>query len=273
MAAFAEGYDTTRVTREVLPGATTVLRFELAPALQAPVESGVENSLVRIRFMRGGEQVCTNGLIARANGLILTSYGPIRDASGLEILRGPDVYGVTIAARDPDRDLAVLHLNRQGLPVLPSAADVSAGQYVWSVHHRGCGPATSARSRLAGWPRPPTEAAFLDVALPAEALGAPLIDRSGGLLGMVVAPDRVVPMTLAERVLQEAVADLVAGGAGGEETQVGGAGGGGFPLKWVGAGAAAVGVAALLLGGGGGKDKPPAPTTGGIIITFPGGAP
>lgn len=273
LVAYAEGYDTTRVTREVLPGATTVLRFDLAPLLPDDVVAGVSNSLVRIRYLRGGQQVCTSGLIARPSGLVLTSYDPLRGVTGLEVVRSGNVYGgVAIAASDPDRNLAVLRFGARDLPVLPTATDVGADQYVWSVHHPGCAGATSARSQLAAWD-PSGGAAPLAEPLPSDALGAPVVDRDGSLLGVVVGPDEVAPLTLAGDLLDEAVADLVASETGEQVSAAGG--GGGFPVMWVGAGAAAVGVAALLLGGGGGDGDGGGggDGTGGIVVTFPGGGP
>lgn len=270
LVASAPGFETLRATREVLPGATTVMSFDLVPLLPDDVRSGVASSLVRIRFMRGGEQVCTNGLVARSEGLVLTSLGPIQGATSLEVVRGGDAYGdVSVAARDPNRNLAVLRFGALGLPVLPTTTEAGSDQYVWSVHHPGCAPATSARARLADW-NPSAGSAPLVESLPPDALGAPVVDRAGTLLGVVVGSDRVAPVGLAQDLLDRALAAVA------EETddQVAGAGGG-FPVAWVAGGAAAVGVAALLLGGGGGGDDegPPPPTTGGIIVTFPGGAP
>lgn len=266
LVASAPGSEPVRLTREVLPGATTVLRFDLPPLLPEAVEERAANSLVRVRFTRGGQQVCTNGFVARPGGLVLTAFGPVEGASGLEILRGDDVYGdVTVAAGDADRNLAVLRFGAQGLPVLPSTTEAGSGQYVWSVHHPGCQPATTARARLASWD-PSAAEAPLSVALPGDALGAPVVDRDGSLLGVAVGAERVAPVTAAAELLDRALGAVVATDE--EDEQV--SGGGGFPVVWVGAGAAAVGVAALLLGGGGGGGGE---DTGGIIVTFPGGGP
>jgi hypothetical protein len=82
-------------------------------------------------------------------------------------------------------------------------------------------------------------------------VGAPLVDRTGSWVGLVMAEGTVLPAQAADALLDEARRDLVA------QVQIGGApgaGGGGMP-SWVlivgGVGAAGAG-AALLLGGGGG---------------------
>lgn len=120
---------------------------------------------------------------------------------------------------------------------------------------------SSSRSRLTAWPAPPAPVA-LGVSVPAEALGAPVVDRGGSPLGVVVGPDRLVSVAGAQELLDEALGEPVA-----DEQAI--AGGGGFPFVWVGAGAVVVGAAILLFGGG--DDE--APATGGISVTFPGSGP
>jgi len=268
VVAQAPGYEAVRVTREVLPGATTVLQFTLPPLLPATTEARVSPALVTIRYTQGGRQVCTNGLMARPNGLVLTAAGAIGQNSGLEIrTQGGAFRAASVAASDAGLGLTVLRVDATQQPVLGEASGTADGAFAWSLFHTGCEDTSNGRTRLPDWPTRPTGPVAFSPSLPATATGSPLFDRGGGLIGVVTGPDRVAPIRLAEELLARATQDLVT------EAQVG-PGGGGLPWVWIGAGAAAVGVAAAVLGGGGGGDGGPiqqTPTTGSITVTFPGG--
>jgi len=266
IVAEAPGFETLRVTREILPGVTTVLDFDLAPELSSDTRGRVAPALVSIRYLRGGQQVCANGLMARPGGLVLTAGSALSQNTGLSVVTASGTYrDVTVAASDPDLDLAVLRVSAPEQPPLPPASGVADGAHAWSLFRVGCGEPTSAHTRLTGWRTPPAGPVGLAPALPAGASGSPLFDRSGALIGLVTAGERVAPISLAQDLLTRAAQDVVAAQAGG--------GGGGLPWVWIGAGAAAVGVAAAVIagGGGGGGGSPPAPTTGSITVTFPGG--
>jgi hypothetical protein len=142
------------------------------------------------------------------------------------------------------------------------ASDASAGDWVWSVQSTSCADPATDRSRIETWNG--SAAARMGIALPSSASGAPLVDRSGFLIGIVTGPSSALPDALTRDVIERARA-LIA-------VQVRPAAGGGFPWKWVGLGAAVAGAGAALAGGGGGDSggDDPQPTTGGIIITFPG---
>jgi hypothetical protein len=266
ITAEAPGYETLRVTREILPGATTVLEFDLAPELSPDTRGQVAPALVSIRYLQGGQQVCANGLMARPGGLVLTAGSALGQNTGLSVVTPTGTYrDVSVTATDAGLDLAVLRVNASEQPTLPSASGVTDEAHAWSLYRVGCGEATSAHTRLTGWRAPPAGPVGLSPALPAGAAGSPLFDRTGALIGLVTGGERVAPISLARDLLARAAQDVVAAQAGG--------GGGGLPWVWIGAGAAAVGVAAAVLGGGGGGGGggTPAPTTGSITVTFPGG--
>lgn len=272
LSASADGYEPAQIKREILPGVTTEVGFALAPLLAADVESRVASTLVSIRYDQGGQQFCTTGFLARSDGVVLTSRSGLPQSSGLTVTTPGGVYNdISVAASDQDLDLAVLRLGASGQPTLSRGARPSSGAYVWSVFHPGCQPAASGRARLGDWPSSPQGLVTLASALPRDAQGAPLVDRSGALLGVVVGPDQVAPMSLAARLLERALAERVA--QTNPEAAGASSGGGGPPWKWIGAGAAVVGVAAAVLGGGGGGggEEPPPSTTGIIRVTFPGG--
>ena len=252
------------MTREVLPGVGTVLEFDLKPLLAAGVEASVSTNLVLIRAGLGGSAICTNGLIARPGGLVLTTLSALPATQGLEVVANSgQVYsGLSVAASDQARDLAVLRLEGSVMSPQPSAPSASNRPYAWSVYHPQCGAVTSTRTRLAAG-----IAASLAPTLPADARGAPLVDRNGALIGIVMGPALFAPLALADGILAQAAAPVVATV---EPPQVA-VSRGGFPIGWVGAGAALVGLGAFLLTGGdeGGGDTVGG-GTGTIVITIPG---
>jgi hypothetical protein len=269
----AEGYESARLAREVLPGVTTVLDVELAPLLPSEVRTTVAESLVRITYTAGGQEVCRNGFLAAPDGLVLTSLGAVRNVASLRVFTFGDretFANVPVVASDPEKNLAVLQINTERATTPSTALTASEGQYAWSVYYPGCVSLTSARTRLGNWPTPPAAPVQVAFPLPADAVGAPLIDRTGSFLGFISDPTTVLPLPLTEDLLNQARLNISPDPMEREQlppqTQKG------FPWKWVTAGAAAVGVAAALtLGGGGGGSNGPDPTTGNIKIIWPTG--
>jgi hypothetical protein len=276
--ASAEGYESTRFVREVLPGVTTVLRADLLPVLSTAVRDSVANSLVRVISIVDGREICRNGVFTRGNGLVLTTLSALRGTDSLRVAAFDDqelFSDVPLVASDTARDLAILKIdpNRSSTPLRPSE---SVGpEYSWAVHYDGCGDLTTSRIRLASWLGSTLQRGSSDPSLPLTALGAPLVDQRGRLLGLVSDSTSLVPYSSATQIVANAQQRSLEPAREQLQAQLS-PGGGGFPWKWVGAGVAAVGVAAAATqiaggGGGGGSGSPPQPTTGGIVITFPGG--
>jgi hypothetical protein len=264
IVAAADGFEPARVTREVLPGVTTMLEFDLAPLLPPASAAAMAHALVMIRYTAAGEQVCANGVLAGAGGLVLASRTALGRTGGLEVVTSERVIGDrSVAHSDPGLDLAVIRLGAAPRPALPRAAAVADRQHAWALYRTGCDEPISAPTRLSGWR--PGAPVGLSPPLPPEARGAPLVDRTGALIGLVRAADVMTPITLADGLLALAEAP--------EPTpQLRITRRGGPRWVWIGAGAAALGAAAVALAGGSGSNGQPAATTGGIIIVFPGGA-
>ena len=263
VTASATDYEPVRVTREVLPGATTEIALQPLPLLPASIAAAAAAPVVRITYQQAGQQVCRTGYFATSDGLVLTTAAAVRNAGAISATAGTRTYAnVTVLATDPDRDLAVLRLPSEGAtPTATAANDVRTGDYAWSIGAEGCPGDASSRTRIASWTGP-SAAAALAPALPGTAAGSPLLDRAGLLIGIVTGPERVLPDALTRDLVDRARAQIA--------VQIRPAGGG-LPWKWLGLGAVAAGVTLAVLGGGGGGDNgPPPPTTGGIIITFPG---
>ena len=241
-----------------LRGADGLDRPDDAPTLDSETRDRVARSLVQISYLEAGRLVCLNGYIASTDGLVLTKLDALPETGRIQVtdLDGLEAFGgASIAAVDPERDLAVLRLaTGRTEPIVP-ATDASDGDFAWSVHSDGCGAVAASRARLTGWAATQDGPVGLEPTLPATAIGGPLIDGGGALLGIVSDPAGVIPasrtLDLLDRARVVAVQD-------GEES-------GGFPWIWMGAGAAAA-VAGVFLASGGGNGPP---STGTITIPLP----
>jgi putative serine protease PepD len=76
-----------------------------------------------------------SGVIIRSDGHILTNDHVIAGADGLYVTIGMDELPATVVGRDPSSDLAVIRIERTGLPAaaLGSSADLRVGQSVVAI--------------------------------------------------------------------------------------------------------------------------------------------
>jgi S1-C subfamily serine protease len=266
LVASADGHEPATVTREVLPGVTTILDVGLAPLLSAEAEDLVSQWLVRVDRTVADRRVCGTGFIAGPDGLVLTALSVAGAVDGVDIVAfaGQETHAdVPVASSDPSRNVAVLRLEGE-TGAIPQAPLPREDQYAWAVHYAGCSASASARTRLTEWNTRPGEPLTLATTLPTDAAGAPLVDRDGALLGIVIDPAHVIPISMVQDLLEQAREDQVA---------LGDSGGGAPTWLWIALGAGAAAGAAVALGGGssdsGTSPSPPSPTTGGITITFP----
>ena len=240
----ADGYEPVTVQREVLPGVTTVLSVRMTPVLTPAAASLVTRSLVQLRLGGGGQAQCTNG-IAWRDGLVLTSLSGLPATSGLDAVTADGVVeDVEVAQSDEQADLAILRV--EGASESPVGASPVAGDFAWAVFRDACGAApATVRGTLAG------TTSLVLAPQPSNAVsGAPLVDRSGELLGLLVESGRVVPLGRAETLAQLMPPQVESGG---------------FPFVWVGLGAAAVGAALALWP----SDPPTERETGGVVVIVP----
>jgi hypothetical protein len=270
ITASAPGYDAVDLSREVLPGVATVLSYDLPAQLAMDVQADVVASLARISFTQNGQLVCSNGVIADPQGLVLTTLSSVQSAVQIDVFtqQGGSFTDYEILRRDVGRDLAVLAPRdptgpaRQLGPVPVPASEVAGAQYAWSVHQPGCADPMQARTRVSDWPAQPVGLVSLPQELPTTAAGSPLVDRSGAWLGMVTGPTTVLPWQLADELIDSARDDLVAAGA-----QIS-TGEGGIPSwVWIAGGVGVAGAAVALLMPGGTSNG--GAETGGIRISFP----
>lgn len=160
--AAAEGYLTAQVRRDVLPGVTTVLSFNLTPvsapavappppqiAPPAPVpatlseaaRAGLQRQLSPFTMSRfGGDSVCGTAAFVGRSGLLLTTYRAIRGAErlGMEQAGGRRVSDeIRVVAYDVAADLAVLQIPTVRPDSMPVAASAAAGR-AWGFGFTAC---------------------------------------------------------------------------------------------------------------------------------------
>src|SRR4051812_34054560 len=167
-----------------------------ASARLAPQQQ-VDLAVVAIDALIGDDVVHSSGTVIDADrGLVLTSNRAIWGATSLRIGTALGLVYGRVVARAPCDDLAILEMLPQlpGLVALPRATGVPApGQLVTSVGRRRADPNFGANSLLQ---IPALRAAAvqgasritLDARLVPEAIGGPLIDSRGRLVGIAQAP-------------------------------------------------------------------------------------
>ena len=255
LVASGVDYESMQVQREVLPGVETVVAFEMVPLLPDAAMQQVGRSLVSLSYAGAGATVCGNGLTVR-DGYVVTSLTALGGATDVEVLQADgSALAASIVERDSAGDIAVLSVPNLGRPPLAPAQLAGPG-FGWSVFRSGCdAPLEDFRTRLSGTGQ-------AGAPIPLGALGSPLVDRSGSVMGLVATGGLISPIARVEQLVEAADAQLVEAG--------------GFPVVLVVAAVAAVGGLAGLLLGGGGDSGPdpgpgPGPGTGTIVITIPSG--
>jgi S1-C subfamily serine protease len=259
----ADDHESTRLVLDVLPGVATRFEIDLVPTLRSATHDAVASTILRITLMRGNQAGCGTGFRAAGNdGLVLTAYGLVRGAEDLSVATtNGGSEAASIAAFDESRDIAVLRVGSGGAG-LTDMARADQDRYVWSVYLDGCQTPVAARTPLDWTDQEPEGVLRFLASMPPGAVGAPLVNASGELIGVVTGPTVAARASHIQDVLERARRAVVTVQAPVPRR---------FPWKFVAAGAGAAGLAFALLGGGGGGDggSGPLPTTGGITISFP----
>ncbi len=189
--AGAPGFLPARVTREVLPGVTTVLRFSLTSAAVASdfIAENVRQHTFRnaaalsVRRFGSGPS-CAAGAFMSRDGLLLTSYQAIRGADSVALATGIAAQPIRVAAYDVLADLAVLRVPTTLTDSIAPAASIADGQSVWALRFADCRTPTETRARLDQWNDRPRGALVLSDAPAGAATGSLLVDVDGRLTGI-----------------------------------------------------------------------------------------
>ncbi len=182
----------------------------------------VQRSLVIVQGRRFGAGA---GVIWRADGLILTNNHVVNDHNPLVILSDGQKYEARLVARDPEIDMAILHIPAANLPIAVPAdsRNVRIGELAFAVGHpwgqRGYVTAgiisailTVQTRRTRRW----LPVIRTDAALAPGNSGGPLVNAAGQVLGlntMIVGGDQgvAVPIHIAEAFMAEAAKTAEAG--------------------------------------------------------------
>jgi hypothetical protein len=295
--AAADGYLGARITRVVLPGVTTVLKFNLQtigaaaagpPTMVDPLFGRMRAQTARLSVWRMGRgPTCASGFFV-GNTLFVTTYDAIRGVDSVMVTRsdGTRIENrvIRVVAHDTTANLAVLKLPTHRDSLSLARGTPARGQWVFPLAFTDCNAGTlNNRAVRVALGDDPIE---LAESTTGAQLGAAVVDSTGAVVGIAYRGDRAVPaatitalvdrarqrdqagqlMTLAAVALQEGHAGRPAQTVAGAPQQPRK---GGFPIIIVVGGlVAAGGAAALLLMGGGGGGGGGA-TTGSIFIRFP----
>jgi len=212
--ATATGYADAAVTREVLPGVSTNLAFDLQtiavaaldPALLATaVEAAAFAQLTRLTIDRfGTAPTCATGVLVGANGLVLTTYHAIRGSDNISarLASGRTISsGILVAAYDVDANFAVIKLPVTQGDSIELGADVSQGDYTFALAYPGCGnsPQTEVTQVASGG-----DAIRLQDSLITAVQGGPIIDQAGAVVGLTVAGSQAIAIDQANSTIANA---------------------------------------------------------------------
>jgi hypothetical protein len=204
--AAAVGYLPARVSREVLPGVTTVLTLALTPVAVATAD--ITDDLRRHTFANvvpltvhryGMAPACAAGAFVGRDGLAITSY---------QAIRGADSVGaasrVMVAAYDVPMDIAILRIGGQRTDSIALATAVTDGQSLWGVQLADCRTLSDARTRVVQWTNRPSGPLQIADAPTSAPTGAVFVDREGRLAAVWTSGTGAVPAPRFTALLDQA---------------------------------------------------------------------
>jgi len=211
----ADGYLPTMVTREVVPGVTTVLEFNLVPVsagvLASDVRDAVLRNVVPLSIHRYGTEgsACATGVFMGGSGVVLTTYSAIRGADGVEAQLAPGRRvgdEIRVLAFDVPLNVAVLQVpSAVRTDSMPVASQVATGEFAWAFGFPDCRTATNARVRLGAISG--STLALTDSLVPGDHVG-PLVDTQGQLVGLASDPHTALSLSTISGLVSRARASL-----------------------------------------------------------------
>ena len=186
--AGAPGYLPARLSREVLPGVTTVLTFALAPA---SVASDVIADAARLRAFQhivpltarrfSSAPGCAAGTYVGSD-LVLTTYAAIR-GSDTVVIAGA-AQPVRVLAYNAATDQVILQAPAPRTDSMAPSAIIADGMTAWAVRLTDCRTPAESRVRVTEWSDRPRGALQLSAAPAGAVVGTPLFDVDGRLIGV-----------------------------------------------------------------------------------------
>lgn len=198
----ASGFLPARITREVLPGVTVTLSFQLTSSavvsgtIAEPVRQSVYRSTAALSVLRFGTAApsCAAGAVTSGR-LVLTSYAAIRGADNLSAsIGGTAVTGdLRVAAYDATSNLAVIYLPTARGDSVPVSSQIIDGQSVWGVGLAQCRTLSDTRSAVDEWTQRPLGALKLGETIAQGVPGSPVVDYLGRLSGVWTGGTGAIP--------------------------------------------------------------------------------
>lgn len=186
--AGAPGYLPARLSREVLPGVTTVLTFSLTSAAVASdviadaAKARAFQHVVPLTVRRfSSAPSCAAGTYVGGD-LVLTTYSAIRGADTVVIAGSPQA--LRVLAYNAAADQVILQAPAPRPDSMAPSAVIADGMTAWGVRLADCRTPTETRVRVTEWSDRPRGALQLSAAPAGAVIGTPLFDVDGRLAGV-----------------------------------------------------------------------------------------
>jgi hypothetical protein len=198
----ASGYLPARISREVLPGVSLTLSFQLTSAavvsgtIAESARQAVYRSTAALSVTRHGgvAPACAAGAVTSGR-FLLTSYSAIRGAEALAAsIGGAPIAGeLRVAAYDATSNLAVILLPSARTDSVAVSTQIVDGQGVWGVGLAQCRTPVDARAAVDEWTQRPLGALKLSATVAQGVPGSPVVDYLGRLVGVWTSGTGAVP--------------------------------------------------------------------------------
>ena len=220
LEAGASGYLPARITREVLPGVSTVLAFSLTSA--AVASDVIAESLRQHTFANtaplsvrrfGSAPACAAAAFVGRDGLLLTSYQAIRGADGVFATSagGNSPAQLRVAAYDVAANVAVLHLQGTRTDSILPATSIADGESVWGLRFSDCRTPSDVRVLVSQWTDRPRGDLKLSDSPSGAAAGTPLVDVQGRFAGVWAGGTEAVAALKTTPLLEQARRNIAQG--------------------------------------------------------------
>ena len=203
--------DTVRVVEREVPipvpvaAGTTILK----------VAERMRPMVVRVRVDGDHGQASGSGVIFRSDGHILTNDHLVAGAGSIAVVLSDGTSKpATLVGGEPETDVAVLRIDKTGLPAAPlgSAASLRAGDVIMAIGSTVSLAVVSTMGNQVPQDKGPTLLDMIqtDGPIPASSTGGALVDSSGAVVGLATVipggPGYAVPIDTAQDVAQQLVA-------------------------------------------------------------------
>ena len=177
-----------------------------------------ENSFVKVRALDDGGTVVNEaqGVVVNSKGLVASNLSQLIGASAVQITsRDGRTYRTSHVWRDEDKNLAVMKIDNDSLPSIPTAhiSEISIGQSVFLVTDPAGGTKAFKEWLISDFKQVPGRRKsgsihYIQLAtLTANAARGAIVDRQGKLVGLLITQEKrislAVPIADAERLAKE----------------------------------------------------------------------